>query len=114
MQSPFYKFPSKYSKSLKNVLNLSGKPVFIESRRKQILPRSFLPYFNEEISEQVEDHYRRLLFLFKPWNSESTLKGDYQTYGEAYEEFLKSLHEDAREDIKKFMYVYIKIYFVLF
>jgi len=51
----------------------------------------------------VEDFHRRLLLLFKPWRQESCLKGDDQTFKEAYNEFLNSLSQPSREDIEKYV-----------
>jgi len=68
-----------------------------------VLPRTYLPYYDIEDPQQVEDFHRRLLLLFKPWRQESFLKDDHQTFKEAYNEFLNSLSQSAREDIEKYV-----------
>lgn len=74
------------------------------SRRKQILPRTFIPYFDRDNPEQVEDHFRRLLMLFKPWENEKNLREQHSSYEESYRAFVSSLPEEAKTDIERFEY----------
>jgi hypothetical protein len=62
-----------------------------------------LPYYDIDNIEQVEDHYRRLLLLFKPWRDESNLKGKFDSYKDSYMEFLGNLSQSAKEDIEKYV-----------
>lgn len=83
----------------------NGEQLYAVARRKQILPRPYIPYFEQSNPAQVEDFYRRLCLLFKPFNNEGSLRVPYLSYEDAYRNHLESLPAEAVADIEKWVYV---------
>uniref|UniRef100_A0AC35F3L7 ATP-dependent DNA helicase n=1 Tax=Panagrolaimus sp. PS1159 TaxID=55785 RepID=A0AC35F3L7_9BILA len=78
------------------------KDVYFLKRAKPVIPRFYLPYFDESNFLKANDYFRRLCVMFIPFNKEDDLKSDEDGYITKFMDFYDNLlinNKDAADDI---------------
>uniref|UniRef100_A0A914PW32 ATP-dependent DNA helicase n=1 Tax=Panagrolaimus davidi TaxID=227884 RepID=A0A914PW32_9BILA len=85
-----------------NLIKSGYKNVYFFKRAKPVIPRFFLPYFDESNFLKANDYFRRLCVMFIPFNKEDDLKSDEDGYITKFMDFYDNLlinNKDAADDI---------------
>ena len=77
----------------KNTIYYPYKNKFLRVRQPPYLQPYLINHYNHDVNQHPENYYYTLLLFFKPWRDIKELKGDFNTYTEAFRNVQDSLEE---------------------